>query len=83
MRFNSLTIESPRWGDDKDKIIATLEVQGQAGKMSLIMRREDALKILAACADIVASAAADRADEFRREFVASLGLPTPSINDGQ
>jgi hypothetical protein len=80
MRFNSLTIESPKYGDHKDKIIATLEIQDPIGKMELVICDDAALKIMAACAEIVARAAADRAEDFRREFVKSLGLPNTSIS---
>jgi len=72
MKFNKLTIERDRWGSDRDKITATLEIEGVTGKQELIINEPASLEIMRCVADIVAIEGAKSAAAFRQEFLDSV-----------
>jgi hypothetical protein len=69
MQFNELRIRRMTYGPHDGKILATLEIHGKAAKMELIIGEPASLRILQACAEVVADAGAEQAAEFRREFM--------------
>lgn len=79
MKFNKLTIERSRWGEDVNKITATLEIEGATGEMKLILPQSAGTLIMQACSEIVATEGAKRAAEFSREFIESVNAPTIQI----
>ena len=82
MKFNELRIQRMGYGDDKGKIIAKLEIEGRSGELKLIIPEPASLRILKACADVVADAGAEQAAEFRREFMQAVNSSTPDNPEG-
>lgn len=72
MEFKKLEIEKPWYGEHKGKIIATLEVEGKSSKMTVELSESASIEIMKQCAGIVASAAAEKAEEFRAEFLQAI-----------
>lgn len=76
--FNSIRIERKTWGDDEGKLFATLDVEGKSAKMVIKLAPGVAERLLAYCADEIASAASEEAQAFRSEFLASINAK-PSV----
>ena len=72
MQFNELRIQRMGYGEDKGKIVATLSIEGRAAHTKLIIPEPASLRILQACADVVAEAGAEQAAAFRREFMEAV-----------
>lgn len=64
MKFKSLNIEAPQWGDHKGKLVAQLEIEGDKSKTTLVLPDEVGEKILILAKEAIIDGVEKAANDF-------------------
>lgn len=83
IKFKELRIQRMEFGPDKDKIVATISIEGQSAQTKLIIREPASRSILQACAGLVINAVADQSAAFRSEFLDAISSNAVLSSNGE
>lgn len=72
MKFRSLKIESPLWGENKGKLVAEIEIAGEKSKTTLILPDVVAEKILHLAKEAIIEGVEKVANDFIFEITTSI-----------
>lgn len=72
MKFRSLKIERPRWGENTDKLVAEIEIDGDKSKTTLILPDEVAEQILVLAKNAIIDGVEKAANDFIFEITTAI-----------
>ena len=82
MKFVSLNVSTPCWGENRGQILAVLEVEGKESKMQIRLSPSAGEKLIAFCAEMLAESAREAAGTFAKELKDSIGPRPVAITEG-
>jgi len=72
MKFKSLKIESPTWGENKGKLVAEISINGDKSTTTMVLPDEVAEKILRMAKDALIDGVEKAANDFIFEITTSI-----------
>lgn len=72
MKFRSLKIEVPQWGDKKNKLVAEIEIVGDKSKTTMVLPDDVGEKILALAKNAIIDGVEKAANDFIFEITTSI-----------
>lgn len=72
MKFRSLKIEAPQWGENKGKLVAEIEISGDKSKTTMILPDDVGEKILRLAKEAIIDGVEKAANDFIFEITTSI-----------
>lgn len=72
MKFQSLKIDSPTWGENKGKLVAEISIKGENSSTTMILPNEVAGRILKLAKDAIIDGVEKTANDFIFELTTAI-----------